>query len=104
MAAKVAAGNSQSSWLARLAQHALSSSVHFWVENPHSSWLWRQRPWMRLARDARLGAFITDQCAWGMAWRKRTRFLTTTGLGGQRATCPGCLRHVHLRGRSGTLH
>ena len=49
--------------------------------------------------NAQLGDFRVDQCRFGTAWRKRTRFRTTCHLAGQKVLCQCTSKHVVLRGR-----
>ena len=97
-------GNLFSDWVAKLVSLCLNCGVHVWVENPGSSWLWRQRRWRRLAADFLLDFFVTDHCAWGMPWRKRTRFLTSGSLAGFRVLCSRDHNHLVLRGTSGATN
>ena len=45
MKTKVLAGNAMSRWVAKIASLCILHHVIFWVENPASSWLWRQLEW-----------------------------------------------------------
>ena len=65
MQRKVSDGNSSSRWVASLVRTCLRVGCHVWVENPHSSWLWKQKEWMRLADRCQLMQFVTDHCARG---------------------------------------
>ena len=48
MQEKVKLGNTFADWIAKLVGICLDVGVHFWVENPAGSWLWKQRRWRRL--------------------------------------------------------
>ena len=98
MQAKVALGNLFSDWVAKFLGICLDLGVHFWIENPAGSWMWRQRRWRRLRALAPIGEFLMDYCRWGMPWRKRTRFLTSGGLASNRLMCTRDHAHVSLRG------
>ena len=101
MRTKVTAGNALSLWMVRVVRLCSEHQVLWWIENPHSSWLWRQRRWQRILASPQVGAVVTDHCARCASRRKRTRFLTTTFLAGVRELCPGCRSHVVLRGHQG---
>jgi len=47
------------------------------VENPHTSLLWNVKAFENLAKTRGVEVCVTDYCAWGTPWRKRTRFLFT---------------------------
>jgi len=101
MALKVTIGNQQAKWVAQVFHQCLDLGVGIWVENPHASWLWKQRPWRKILSDPRVGMFLTDACAWGTKWRKRTRFVTNLpSLVGVREMCPGCRAHLILKGHA----
>ena len=96
-------GNSQLEFVLRAVRACLERRppVHFWIENPDSSWIWRQGGKLSwepvLATD--VGDLRVDYCRFGTEWRKRTRFRTNLHVKGQKAFCR-CLRpHVQLRGR-----
>ena len=96
-------GNSHSRWIASVYSQCVSLSVAVWVENPRSSWLWRQREWVRILSSSRAGLFTTDFCRWGTPWRKRTRFVTNIpDLLGISVLCACDTTHVQLRGSVGS--
>lgn len=100
--AKINSGQEQLRFVLDLVEICLGCGVHFWVENPDSSWFWRQRDdlsWDRLMSDGRIGDFRLDQCRLGTAWRKRTKIRTSTHLAGQTLFCRCTVPHVKLRGR-----
>ncbi|CAE7767227.1 Rraga [Symbiodinium sp. CCMP2592] len=100
MAEKVANGNLLSAWLARLVQLCLLRDVIFWIENPARSWLWRQSEWKSIREHRDVGYFSSDMCAFGAPWKKPTKVLTNSSLRELKINCPGCLRHLSLRGYS----
>ena len=53
---KVSEGNQQSLWLSQIVVLCKSLGVHFWIENPDQSFLWRQVEWVAL------GALQDDCC------------------------------------------
>ena len=87
----------------RAAICCLQVGIHFLVENPDGSWMWRQTDrkldWSVLLGSGKVGDFRTDFCRYGTAWRKRTRFRTTCSISGHRVFCECKKRHVQLRGR-----
>ena len=100
---KVTEGNEFAQFAAKVCRVCIEKSIPFWCENPATSFIW-WLPEMRSLLDYEgVGFWMCDFCAFGTRWRKRTRFLTNTGLQGKKTLCPGCLRHQVLRGRS-SLH
>ena len=80
------------------------NGVLFLVENPDSSWLWRQTAaglcWDDLlAEGSSVGDLRLDFCRFGTPWRKRTRFRCNFSMAGQTAFCRCRKEHVILRGR-----
>ena len=101
---KVNLGHEQLSFTLAMAAVALSLGVLIWIENPDSSWFWKQPgalSWDGLLKKygPMLGDFRIDQCAFGTPWRKRTRFRTNCHLAHQRVLCRCQKKHVVLRGR-----
>ena len=97
---KVSEGNEFAKFVAKVCAACLRRSIPFWVENPVASFLWWIPEVVSISRSPGVGFWTVDFCAFGTPWRKRTRFLTTTCLAGQKTLCPGCLAHQILRGRS----
>ena len=77
-----------------------AKSIHFWVENPDSSWLRRQREWQRICKLPEVGFLRCDYCRFGSRWRKRTRFLTNGQLQNQDLLCLCATPLLVLRGSS----
>ena len=102
MKEKLRTGNRSAMWLLSLMQISLQLGVHFWLENPDLSWIFRLPPWKKFTdgRHKNLGFWRLDYCRYGTPWRKRTRILTTSCLKGFRTLCLGCKAHLKLRGRS----
>ena len=75
MKEKVRIGNSHSSWLASIVLKHHEKLI-FWVENPDSSWLWRQPEWLEILGSSKafllrldfLGALVTviSRCPGGV--------------------------------------
>ena len=100
MQAKVELGNSFGAFCFALLRRACALNMAVWLENPHTSWMFRI-PDFQLLLEAcpQLKWLVVDYCRYGMPWRKRTRFVTNTVIGGVKTLCAGCLKHVLLRGR-----
>lgn len=99
---KISMGHAQLRFVLQLCQECLKRGVHFWIENPDSSWFWKQPgalSWEKILASGRVLDYRTDQCAHGTPWRKRTKFRTTCHLGGQRQMCQCTKPHRLLRGR-----
>ena len=70
----------------------------YFVENPDTSWWWRQRRWKRWRSSASPGIFRCCFCRFGTAWRKATRFATNSKLAGIQMMCLCKGKHQQLRG------
>lgn len=102
--AKVDLGHLQLAFVLDLVGRALHRGILLWIENPDGSWFWRQRgrlSWEPVLKKygQTLGDFRLDQCRFGTAWRKRTRFRTNCHLAHQKVLCRCNKPHVVLRGR-----
>ena len=100
--AKIEIGQAQLSFTLQLVRACLQFKLVFWVENPGSSWFWRQKgelSWDDVLTDAAVDFLVVDQCRFGTAWKKRTKFLTNSHLAGQKAGCLCQKPHTVLRGR-----
>ena len=99
---KIELGHLQLTLVQELALVCLQHGVHFWIENPDGSWMWRlggRYSWDKILASGKVGDYRTDQCRHGTPWRKRTRFRTTTHLRDQRQLCRCDKPHTRLRGR-----
>ena len=100
---KNVAGNAMLAFVIRVCWCCIRHGVVFLVENPDGSWMWRQDEkrldWGPLLATGVVGDFRTDFCRYGTAWRKRTRFRTSTSIQGQKVFCKCGRKHVQLRGR-----
>eukprot|EP00972_Heterocapsa_arctica_P013737 2026513-Heterocapsa_arctica.AAC.1 len=74
MRAKVADGTKRASFTASLAVVSMKHEVVWWIENPSSSWLWRQPCFLKLRKTGNVEFLSVDYCRFGCEWRKRTRF------------------------------
>ena len=100
MAEKLKIGNASALWMFAMLRLGLELGYEAWLENPSTSWMFRLPEWSQLMKDyPRLQFWTVDYCRFGMEWRKRTRFATTSQLGGRKELC--CRDHQHrlLRGR-----
>ena len=101
-------GNSHADFQRLVIECCEANDVLWWLENPDSSFLWRQRWYFR-----RFGAPDSPEtlrvgfCRFGTPWRKRTRVATSCpGLCGLRMLCKCCEKgktHIQLRGMHPTL-
>ena len=99
---KLQLGHQQLAFALELCELCLKFGVHFWIENPAGSWFWKmpgRLSWSTILATQDVDDFLVDQCRCGTAWRKRTRFRTTSHLGGQRLMCQCKQKHTVLRGR-----
>ena len=95
-------GNAQLAFVLRIVLACIDNCVVFWVENPDSSWIWRQEKelsWDAVLESDLVGDLRLDYCRFGTPWRKRTKFRTSSHLHGQRCFCVCKGGHVQLRGR-----
>ena len=88
----------------KMVRACVAQGILFVVENPDSSWMWRQTrkelSWDGIfAADPKAGDLRLDFCRFGTAWRKRTRFRCNLVEAGQKIFCQCKKPHVILRGR-----
>ena len=100
--AKCDQGNSFAWWVARLARLCERYNVLYIIENPATSWLWKQSCWSR--RSGVWTDFVVDYCVFKTPWRKRTRFRTSSCLGGWQFNCNCGKPHLQLRGYNKAKH
>lgn len=98
MRQKVSEGNSHNDFVHDLVIEAESDGVFYFVENPDTSWWWRQRKWKRWRHSGSESLFRFCFCRFGTAWRKATRAATNTRLKGVRMMCTCRKPHLQLRG------
>ncbi|CAE7545273.1 Kidins220 [Symbiodinium sp. CCMP2592] len=99
-AQRVTDENKLAAFVGTVISECVSAQIPFWIENPRSSYLWQLDSFAQLAKSPKVGSWCVDYCAYGTPWRRPTQVLTSTVLRGQSTLCPGCDRHVQLRGRS----
>ena len=100
---KNADGNAMLKFVLAVVVCCQKHQVHFLVENPDGSWLWRQQGSLScdvVYAGGPCADFRTDFCRYGTPWRKRTKFRTSLSIGGQTVLCNCGKKHVVLRGRS----
>lgn len=103
MKLKVRQGNSHADYMDELMQISdrASEPILFWVENPDTSWLWRQKRYERFRAANSDNLFRCCFCRFGTPWRKGTRFATNLkALRGLRMMCRCRRGHLQLRGQS----
>lgn len=98
MREKVSEGNCHSDFVKDVVDEAETAECAYFVENPDSSWWWRQRRWKRWRPSWSEHLFRCCFCRFGTPWRKGTRFATNTRLAGVRMMCKCKKPHIQLRG------
>ena len=96
---KVVKGNSFLEFILELIVVCGEVDAIYWIENPATSWFWRQPAWSSVLGHASAFDFKCDFCAFGTPWRKSTIFRTNGQLRGKRLLCPRTHVHRVLRGR-----
>ena len=101
MTEKLRIGNAMALWCFSILGLAMDMGLGVWLENPSLSWMFRLPEWLALLeRYPQLQYRVVDYCRFGTKWRKRTRFATNTGVGGEKTLCSRDHQHLVLRGRS----
>lgn len=96
---KIRTGNSHSDFAGLLISLCLQVGIDFWLENPDTSFLWKQKGLRRFRDPSSQEVFRLDYCRFGTSWRKRTRVATSiTSLMGLRCFCVCTKPHLALRG------
>eukprot|EP00438_Fugacium_kawagutii_P023162 Skav227287 [mRNA] locus=scaffold4822:20112:21572:+ [translate_table: standard] len=95
---KVRDGNSHNDFMKDILDDCEALQVKYFVENPDTSFWWRQRRWRRWSSSSSTSVFRLCFCRFGIPWRKATRIATNTRLAGVRMMCRCKRRHVQLRG------
>lgn len=104
MKIKVSAGNSHCDYATLVIQVCEECGVFYWLENPDSSWLWRQKKMKKYSAPDSPFTLRVDYCRFGTAWRKRTRVaLNLPSLCGLRFLCVCKQKHIPLRGMHPSL-
>ena len=101
-------GNATMRAAQRVAEECLRLGISCIIENPRSSHAWALRRWRLLAGKRDVQCVVTDFCAYGTPWRKRTQLMcihvdNAATLGnlccGRHGLCSFSGRpHVQLRG------
>ncbi len=74
---------------------------HFWIENPRSSWLWKQRECVRLSASRSSGFWDVGYCRFGAKWKKATHFFSNLqAIMAQKTRCQCTTTHLRLHGTS----
>ena len=100
MVAKVRAGNSHCDFCGEIIQLCQELRISYFLENPDSSWMWKQRGYESYDDPGSLQVFRLCFCRFGTPWRKATRIATSTRLRGLRMMCKCEKKHFPLRGFS----
>ena len=98
MRKKVADGNSHNDYIAELLVICEGVGIAYWVENPDTSWWWRQKKWRRFRKTNSPFIFRCCFCRFGTGWKKPTRVATNTAIGGLAMWCRCSENHILLRG------
>ena len=98
MRQKVKEGNSHADFLRLLIDLFDDKGIWYVVENPDTSWLWRQKRWERWRNAESEDVFRFCFCRFGTAWKKPTKIATNTKLKGTRMPCLCKNGHIQLRG------
>ena len=99
---KVQQGNSHNDFVYELVVIAEGMSVYYWIENPDTSWWWRQKKWRRFRSTLSPHIFRCCFCRFGTRWKKPTRIATNTKIRGLKLWCTCRTPHTVLRGNHPT--
>lgn len=102
MRKKVKDGNSHLDFTLMIAEICEMKGIAYYLENPDSSWFWRQRKTAKYRAPDSQFIFRCSFCRFGTPWQKNTRMATTTKLAGVRMLCTCKQLHHKLRGYSKT--
>ena len=100
MRKKVSEGNRLADFCIELVAICLQLGVAYFLENPDTSWMWKQRGFSDYDDPGAPSVFRLCFCRFGTAWRKATRIATSTRLKGLRMMCTCTQKHFALRGFS----
>ena len=102
MRLKVQEGNSHNDFVSELVLIAEDMKVYYWIENPDTSWWWRQKKWRRYRSTLSPHIFRCCFCRFGTRWKKPTRIATNTKIRGLKLWCTCKTPHTVLRGNHPT--
>lgn len=100
MKRKLGEGNSHLDFMMELIEISEEMSISYTLENPDTSWMWRQRSTKKFRDPKSPNLFRLSFCRFGTAWKKNTRIATSTKLAGLRMLCSCQSGHHQLRGYS----
>ena len=91
-------GNACARVTARMAKACFRAGVFFTIENPKTSLIWKMPGLAALARIPNVSEFVGDQCAFGAASQKPTKWLTNAPFASiLAARAPGTSEgHAHI--------
>ena len=98
MRQKVKEGNSHNGYVGTLVDRWEDRKMVYFVENPDTSWWWRQKRWRRWRDSGSKDLFRLCFCRFGCPWKKPTRVATNSLLAGWKMWCSCKKAHVALRG------
>ena len=98
MRAKVKTGNDHSDFVIIVVEICEAYGIFYLVENPDSSFIWRQKGWEKFAEPDSGSVFRVCFCRFGTSWKKPTKFGTNTSLAGVKIWCTCGNKHTQLRG------
>ena len=76
---KLDLGNAMLKQTIHTIRSCIAARIPCFVENPNTSFLWQAPSMARLMSLACSSSFVFDMCAFGAAWRKRTRLAVWNG-------------------------
>ena len=98
MRKKVKEGNSHNAFVLIVVELAEYYGIGWFVENPDTSWWWRQKRWKAFRCPNGPLLFRLCFCRFGCPWKKPTRIATNTALAGKVMWCSCDKPHLQLRG------
>ena len=102
MRIKIREGNSHLDFTVTIAEICEARGIGYYLENPDSSWFWRQKRTAKYRPADSDFTFRCSFCRFGTPWQKNTRLATSTRLAGVRMMCKCKMLHHQLRGYSKT--
>lgn len=98
MRLKLRQGNSHNDFMKDLVDLCDALKLTYFVENPDSSWWWRQKKWGKWRDSGSKHCFRVCFCRFGCRWKKPTRVATNSCLAGEKMWCSCASPHLQLRG------
>ena len=98
MRIKIKQGNMHNDFVNYLVELCELLGIFYFIENPDTSWWWRQSRWKRWRDSTSPDIFRVCFCRFGCAWKKPTRVAANTCLAGHKMWCCCKKQHLQLRG------